>query len=297
MGRLPIVTPVVRLCRRAERRRRSWSLRRSSRSSPATAAAAPVGWSPRSSARWRWPRPSAPPTSRRPIRTTSRCGGRSRAAGRRRADRDVGGRVGRAGTRPRRRTHPADGHRPTARPCADEHARGAAQLPVRVPHDRARRSGPRRRRLAAFDGRSRSPTAASCTMSVVPREPGLSRHASCCPPGVTPARAACPASSRLGRWTATFVAVPPEGIAWEASFRGVPPSGVAGCPRSPITSARLPGRLRLAERCPPGCRRTPRSGRRTPPGCSAAVRPGALRRSRRYGNLRNGYGDRNGRSA
>ena len=39
------------------------------------------------------------------------------------------------------------------------------------------------------------------------------------PTGVTPLTSSFPGAERLGQWTATFIAPPPEGIAWRATFR------------------------------------------------------------------------------
>jgi hypothetical protein len=76
------------------------------------------------------------------------------------------------------------------------------------------------------------------SISVIPREPGL-LVTFVLPAGLTPARSSLPGTVRLGRWTATYVAVPMEGIAWEANLRATPASledvGVA------VTSARFPG--------------------------------------------------------
>jgi hypothetical protein len=38
------------------------------------------------------------------------------------------------------------------------------------------------------------------------------------PAGITPARSSLPGALRLGRWTATFIAPPADGIVWRASF-------------------------------------------------------------------------------
>jgi hypothetical protein len=38
------------------------------------------------------------------------------------------------------------------------------------------------------------------------------------PSGITPARSSLPGALRLGRWTATFIAAPADGVAWRASF-------------------------------------------------------------------------------
>ena len=58
------------------------------------------------------------------------------------------------------------------------------------------------------------------SVSVVPREPGL-MVTFMLPAGVAPARSSLPGVTRLGHWTATFVSVPPEGLAWDATFPGV----------------------------------------------------------------------------
>ena len=54
-------------------------------------------------------------------------------------------------------------------------------------------------------------------LTVVPREPGL-RVLFVLPAGFTPARASLPGVLRGGRWTATYAAVPAEGVAFRASF-------------------------------------------------------------------------------
>jgi hypothetical protein len=55
------------------------------------------------------------------------------------------------------------------------------------------------------------------TLAVVPRRAGLS-VSFVAPAGLTPARSSLPGVLRLGRWTATYVALPSDGIAWRASF-------------------------------------------------------------------------------
>jgi hypothetical protein len=79
---------------------------------------------------------------------------------------------------------------------------------------------------------------ARMALSAVPREPGLT-FTFILPAGAVPARSSLPGIIRLGRWTATFVAVPAEGIAWHASF------GDTAAPlqdlRIAVTSARFPG--------------------------------------------------------
>ena len=76
------------------------------------------------------------------------------------------------------------------------------------------------------------------SMSVIPREPGLV-VTFVLPAGITPARSSLPGALRLGRWAATFVAVPAEGLAWEASLR-TPPSSLQDV-RVAVTSSRFPG--------------------------------------------------------
>ncbi|MEP6918732.1 MAG: M28 family peptidase, partial [Acidobacteriota bacterium] len=55
------------------------------------------------------------------------------------------------------------------------------------------------------------------TLTAVPRRPGLA-VAFVLPPGVVPARSSLPGALRLGRWTATFIAAPADGVAWRAAF-------------------------------------------------------------------------------
>ena len=60
------------------------------------------------------------------------------------------------------------------------------------------------------------------TLAVVPRRPGLS-VSFVAPAGLTPARSSLPGAIRLGRWTATFAALPADGIAWRAGFAKASP--------------------------------------------------------------------------
>ena len=76
------------------------------------------------------------------------------------------------------------------------------------------------------------------SISVIPREPGL-LVTFVLPAGITPARSSLPGAVRLGHWTATYVAIPAEGIAWEASLR-TPPSSLNDVSVA-VTSARFPG--------------------------------------------------------
>ena len=58
------------------------------------------------------------------------------------------------------------------------------------------------------------------TIAVVPRRGGLA-VSFVLPAGLTPSRTSLPGATRLGRWTAVFLAPPPEGIVWRASFTGI----------------------------------------------------------------------------
>jgi hypothetical protein len=77
------------------------------------------------------------------------------------------------------------------------------------------------------------------TLSIVPKEPGLT-VSFVLPSGVLPARSNLPGRERLGRWTATFVAPPAEGVAWEASFWNASEEQLRET-RVAVTSSRLPG--------------------------------------------------------
>jgi hypothetical protein len=56
------------------------------------------------------------------------------------------------------------------------------------------------------------------TMSVIPSRAG-GAVSFVLPEGVVPARSSLPGAMRLGRWTATYLAPPAEGVQWRASFR------------------------------------------------------------------------------
>ena len=79
----------------------------------------------------------------------------------------------------------------------------------------------------------------SLTISVVPKEAALS-VSFVLPGGVTPSSSNFPGVMRLGRWTATFYAPPPEGIAWEATFTSETPELLKEA-RVAITSSGVPG--------------------------------------------------------
>jgi len=58
-------------------------------------------------------------------------------------------------------------------------------------------------------------------ITVVPQVPGVT-IGFVLPPNLLPARSNLPGTIRAGRWTATFVAPPPEGLSWRASFARTP---------------------------------------------------------------------------
>ena len=82
------------------------------------------------------------------------------------------------------------------------------------------------------------PAGTHLSLSVIPRASGLTASF-VLPPGVIPARSSLPGIVRQGRWTATFVGVPEEGLAWEASL----PAAAAALEgvHVVIVSPRLPG--------------------------------------------------------
>ena len=161
---------------------------------------------------------------------------RPRAAGRRRAIRDLGGRVGGARARSRVPMRPGDGCRPTSSPPTSVPWGGSASRSCSG--RRGRRSGPAPASVAAFTVKPLA-DGQQVTLSVVPREPGVT-VTFVLPAGVSPARSSLPGLPRLGRWTASFIAPPPEGISWEASFRGASPEQLREI-RIAISSSRLPG--------------------------------------------------------
>ena len=77
------------------------------------------------------------------------------------------------------------------------------------------------------------------TLAVVPREPALS-ISFVLPQGIVPARSNFPGVVRQGRWTASYSAPPPEGIAWQASFAAATAEQLKGL-RVAVTASGLPG--------------------------------------------------------
>jgi hypothetical protein len=92
--------------------------------------------------------------------------------------------------------------------------------------------------IAGFDV---EPVAAGTevALTAVPRRPGLA-VSFVLPAGVTPARSSLPGALRLGRWTATFVAPPTDGIAWRASFSQVDAARLRDI-RVVVTDSGFPG--------------------------------------------------------
>ena len=66
-------------------------------------------------------------------------------------------------------------------------------------------------------------TGVDASVTVIPKRPGLA-VSFVLPAGLAPSRSSIPGALRLGQWTATFVAPPPDGIAWRASFGHADPS-------------------------------------------------------------------------
>ncbi|MEN3336932.1 MAG: hypothetical protein V7647_608 [Acidobacteriota bacterium] len=77
------------------------------------------------------------------------------------------------------------------------------------------------------------------TLSIVPRQKGIA-VSFILPAGVTPARSNLPGALRLGRWTATFIAPPADGIQWRASFGPGVPDPVHDV-RIAVTQSGFPG--------------------------------------------------------
>jgi hypothetical protein len=77
------------------------------------------------------------------------------------------------------------------------------------------------------------------SVSVVPREPALT-IAFVLPEGIVPARSNLPGVRRLNRWTATFLAAPPEGVRFRASVADVDPERLREV-RVVVTQGGVPG--------------------------------------------------------
>ena len=186
---------------------------------------------------------------------------RARAPGSRRRHGDLGSGVGRTGARSRRRarrggwTPPVDRRRRRACRGAGFRIRssfgrpGPALGPAPVDIAAFTAHAGRGRRRAVADGRSRARRAW--------------RSRSSCPTGVTPARSNLPGVPRLGRWTATYVAPPPEGRRLAGQLRAAStPDRLRERPGR-RHRLRLPGRRGLAAAARVAAAGTHASGRPT----------------------------------
>lgn len=77
------------------------------------------------------------------------------------------------------------------------------------------------------------------TVTAVPRRQGIA-VSFVLPQGITPARSSLPGLPRLGRWTATFVAPPADGVVWRARFARVDPARLRDI-RVVVTDSGFPG--------------------------------------------------------
>jgi hypothetical protein len=77
------------------------------------------------------------------------------------------------------------------------------------------------------------------TLTAVPRRTGIA-VSFVLPPGLTPARSSLPGALRLGYWTATYIAPPPDGVVFRASFPSAT-SGRLNDIRVVVTDAGFPG--------------------------------------------------------
>ena len=98
--------------------------------------------------------------------------------------------------------------------------------------------GPAPAEISAF---ALTPVAAGTelSMTVVPKAESVAA-AFVLPAGVQPARSNLPGVVSRGRWEATFVSIPPEGITWRASFAKGREADLAAV-RAKIVSERFPG--------------------------------------------------------
>jgi hypothetical protein len=105
----------------------------------------------------------------------------------------------------------------------------ATPVPGPIPWERLRRPfvfrtegpplGPAPLVIAAFE-LTPEPDGLQLRLSIVPQRPGLLARF-VLPADIVPVRSSLPGRMRLGRWTATFSAIPAEGVAWDALFTGV----------------------------------------------------------------------------
>ncbi len=112
--------------------------------------------------------------------------------------------------------HAPDGWTNTGGPPPDGVSWGVLPHPFVFRNTSGPALGPAPLDITAYSVRP-LPAGVELQLSVVPKTPGLDATFAL-PPGLTPARANLPGAVRRGRWTTTYVAVPPEGVTLRASF-------------------------------------------------------------------------------
>ncbi|HET7695137.1 MAG TPA: hypothetical protein VFK57_05465, partial [Vicinamibacterales bacterium] len=83
------------------------------------------------------------------------------------------------------------------------------------------------------------PAGTEVTMTIVPREPGLTALF-VLPDGITPARSNLPGAVTRGRWRVVYAGIPSDGVTWRASFKAGLESRLTGA-RAVVVSSRFPG--------------------------------------------------------
>ena len=83
------------------------------------------------------------------------------------------------------------------------------------------------------------PMSWTVALAATPREPTVTMSI-VLPAGLTPARSNLPGVPRGGRWTATFIGLPPDGLAWHASFANTTEPALRGI-RIGVSVSGLPG--------------------------------------------------------
>ena len=174
--------------------------------------------------------------------TSSRCAARARAAGSGRASGDLGGRLDRAGPRSRargaRRAGCSVGHRAGQHPVGPlARIRSSSARPDRrsdpPPLDIAASPSPGRGRHGSHHDRRAPP-------------PRPRPYRSCCRRASRRRASSLPGAPRLGRWTATYVAPPPEGLVVARQLRRRRRRPARATSRVVVTDSGFPGRRRLA---------------------------------------------------
>ena len=99
--------------------------------------------------------------------------------------------------------------------------------------------GPPPVRVTAFELRPLPSRGSTVRVAVMPGQRGLALSF-VLPRELAPERSNLPGAVRAGRWAATFIAPPPEGIAWEASFADATPAQLEAL-RLTVTTDGVPG--------------------------------------------------------